>query len=706
MSSLIAPAGSDIDNGSEASESNSVITDLPEQDGHVLNTNPTKFKTFSTVDYPQATSTSMIKPTPDASSTPNKSIPSPILPTTEAAMIAGSSGKLSNTSRRSSDAMLRALSFSTVSQSRFFPTRAAACDTKETVSQVPTHTRFGFSTSYSPSPDSPLFPDGLTGFSNLPSIRIASSNTSFRSVSPEKNVAQPKASVHGPTKLGGSNNTSAHTHDGGMNLGELGLAIQQAGESSRVSATGGYYAPRDEYPVSRHLPSPPRPGKYQPFNTLSFIHKNATPGATPMHPPPGFFPAEGVGANTPGLAVAQDSVYTHGSTDGSNYGNPPVLPPYPRGATNIESLEMAADTNGSQKSLTTTGPGQSWVTGISDWRSRDRAEKGRPLTWDPNTGTFVPGADDADVVPWATSPSQATALTQAQAPGPPGRSHARATHKIFKPMTAVLYPDASKRPLSEAEKASRHENGISANYQGNPFNPKNQSADIPNHLNCALFLTNLPARCTYQDLLHAIRAHRPGRVWSTYINRPLGPTDQHEHAQPPSDGGGPTPNRPLSHRTSAAKVIFYHPVEAQRLLAAADRGALRVGGRRVAAKWNRHRTAAQSSATGGGGGCAATSRAVVIAGPPAIVDERYLAALFDQYFEYQTEEVAVVAEAAGGRWRALEWRFGSMRAQAHSAHQLLRSLYPGVVSVRWAVDPCAGYLDPEEGGLVGGVLAS
>lgn len=285
-------------------------------------------------------------------------------------------------------------------------------------------------------------------------------------------------------------------------------------------------------------------------------------------------------------------------------------------------------------------------------------------------------------------------------------------------MNNVLYPGSSKRPLTEEEKVSRVELGISPNYQGNPHNPRNLSEDIPDSENCALFLTNLPANCTYAELLRAVATHRPGRVWSTYINPPremdpddplIGELQAAAQAGNVVTQGRAPPRIPASYSTSAAKLIFYHPLEAQRLLQAAagtfqqpphdgsgpgpgPGSGLHVGGRRVGVKWNRHRTGAQRYDR-------PTSRALTIGGPATIVSERRLRGLFDQYFEYATEEVVVVAEGeqgGNGAWRVLEWRFASMRAQAHAAYQLLRSLYPGVVEVRWAVDPCAGYLAVED----------
>lgn len=260
------------------------------------------------------------------------------------------------------------------------------------------------------------------------------------------------------------------------------------------------------------------------------------------------------------------------------------------------------------------------------------------------------------------------------------------------PMTHILFPRKVQRPLSDEERVSRKQVGVSPNYQGNPLNPKNRSADIPDSENCSLFLTNLPAQCSYQELLQALAFHRPGRIWSTYINRPRA-IDPTITAAIAAAGPVSTAHLPASFKTSAAKVIFYHPHEAQRLLAAAARGDLLVGRRRAAARWNRHKTAAAGTAH------ERTSRVLTIAGPAGLVREDRLRSLFARYFEYHSESVVVLAEAegeAGEGWRVLEWRFASMRAQAHAAFQLLQSLYPDVLDVRYGVDPCAGYLVMEE----------
>ncbi|KAK7715626.1 hypothetical protein SLS63_011382 [Diaporthe eres] len=77
----------------------------------------------------------------------------------------------------------------------------------------------------------------------------------------------------------------------------------------------------------------------------------------------------------------------------------------------------------------------------------------------------------------------------------------------FKPMNVKLDPEAANRPLTEEEKVTRDIKGISHRYQGDSNNPANESADIPEHENCSVWITNLPPDCTYRDLLEA--ANRP-----------------------------------------------------------------------------------------------------------------------------------------------------------------------------------------------------
>ncbi|PSR92355.1 hypothetical protein BD289DRAFT_481102 [Coniella lustricola] len=447
----------------------------------------------------------------------------------------------------------------------------------------------------------------------------------------------------------------------------------------------------------------------QPFADQAFLPAAPLPAAPYMLPPhiPGgmdpIYPPFSSAApeNWHGRQQQPQTAYNNNDDNINNklFNQPSAGP---RGTTSIEALEAkaAAAAKDEQKVLTSTQPGQSWVTDLSDWRTKGAADAVK-------TGQqrgFVSGASQSVVsafrggaaafVPHGFEKQQQQQQQQQQQ-GQVASSVRH--HKVFRPMTAVMNA-GSRRELSGEERALRVRLGISENYQGNPNNPKNQSADIPDEENCALFLTNLPAHCTYAELLGAIQIIRPGRVWSSYINRPLGK----EHGQN-SGTGKTTPfkdsSKPLSHRTSAAKVIFYHPCEAQRLLQVARAGEFRIGGRCITVKLNRHRTAAQGYNN-------PTSRVVLIEGPARIVDEEWLGRLFGLYFEYDTDGVRILVDVIG--WRVLEWRFSSMRAQAHSAYQLLESLYPGIVEVTWVEDPCAGYLrmpdqfQPAAGGMAGG----
>ncbi|ROW07255.1 hypothetical protein VMCG_03802 [Cytospora schulzeri] len=232
----------------------------------------------------------------------------------------------------------------------------------------------------------------------------------------------------------------------------------------------------------------------------------------------------------------------------------------------------------------------------------------------------------------------------------------------FRPMQNKLDPEAKNKPLTRAEWEWRRAHGISPNYRGEATNPNNISADIPDHLNCSLFLTNLPPNCTYRDLLSAVAWTQPGRIYATNITPPDASSDR---------------NLP-SHRTSAAKVIFYRPEEAARLLFTCEQGLLRVQGYKVRAKRNRVRTPASGKPN--------TSRCVSIVGRRDFVDEMNLRGIFNANFTFDTDQVILLEE--GETWCRLEWRFGSYRAQAESAELLLRKDYSDRCTATFARDPC------------------
>ncbi|KAJ0108966.1 hypothetical protein J7T55_005514 [Diaporthe amygdali] len=236
----------------------------------------------------------------------------------------------------------------------------------------------------------------------------------------------------------------------------------------------------------------------------------------------------------------------------------------------------------------------------------------------------------------------------------------------FRPMNSKLFPDAANKPLTDEEKAYRDALGISHNYQGEVTNPANISAEIPDELNCAVWITGLPRDCSYKDLLGTIAMHRPGKVYASFISPPK-----------------PGPGHLLSHNTSAAKIIFYKPAEARNLLRVAGEGRLIVRNRRARAVPNRIKTGEHSHKRG-------TSRCIVIKGPATIVNEPSLYQSFDARFQFHTEEVLFLEPKMEpeGLMHQIEWRFSSHRAQAESAHKLITLECPGV-EVIYAPDPCA-----------------
>ncbi|OHE91001.1 hypothetical protein CORC01_13713 [Colletotrichum orchidophilum] len=202
---------------------------------------------------------------------------------------------------------------------------------------------------------------------------------------------------------------------------------------------------------------------------------------------------------------------------------------------------------------------------------------------------------------------------------------------------------------------------FSPNYQGDPLNMQNQSAQINNNENTALWLTGLPTNCTYKMLLEAIARCAPiGKVFSTVIN-----------------AANPAANMPFA----AAKVVFFNRVAAANCLRAIVQGRVVVGGRRPSARWNRIKSASQPDTS--------RSRVILIRGPSSLISRDALESWFSQCFRYQTEDILVHPRQAGVT--TLEWRFGSYRAQATSAAQVLSRVKLGNTKLewRWGLDPCA-----------------
>lgn len=186
----------------------------------------------------------------------------------------------------------------------------------------------------------------------------------------------------------------------------------------------------------------------------------------------------------------------------------------------------------------------------------------------------------------------------------------------------------------------------------------------PSATNAALWIKNLPPGCTVRQLIRAITSVGPtGRILFSKII----PPDRPDHQW-------------------AAKVVFATREEAQRLLSLAQRDRFFVGGRRVWADWNWVFSSSFLALE-------PITRVLIIEGPTKIVNIYNLDRVFrEQLKKFDTEEVTfrdLPARGDGVRRGSVTWRFGSWYDQAEAAVQQLGSRYPGVVEVRYGLDPCA-----------------
>lgn len=168
----------------------------------------------------------------------------------------------------------------------------------------------------------------------------------------------------------------------------------------------------------------------------------------------------------------------------------------------------------------------------------------------------------------------------------------------------------------------------------------------------------LPADIKIPKLLDYVAAFKPGRVRSTVINEP-------------------TAKQP----TSAASISFFRRDDAERLFSVIDGGQMMVDGMIPKVKWNRNKVGEQKPNL---------SRVLLIAGDPTIVNAYWLEAFFTSKFVYQLDIVIEHDQVPtpNGLVACVEFRFGSWRSQAQSAHQALKDEMKGVVCWEYGLDPC------------------
>ncbi|KAK0724931.1 hypothetical protein B0H67DRAFT_641407 [Lasiosphaeris hirsuta] len=228
---------------------------------------------------------------------------------------------------------------------------------------------------------------------------------------------------------------------------------------------------------------------------------------------------------------------------------------------------------------------------------------------------------------------------------------------------AKTVPMEENRRVSFAPAAPAPENDrelaplpvFSENYRGDRNLPSNMPANVPEHENCAVFITGLPATINTRELLAHIR--ETGRVWQSHIN--------------PSNG---------QHNFAAAKVTFFVRAAAENFVNATRNGFF-VGGDQAHVSYNRHKVRSQPMGV-------YKSRVLIVRGNPTWVNLPDLLAIvqttlrfwdLDEHFTRQIAEDEV----------EITMQFGSFRAQAESAHIVLnRRLGRLGVTFTFGPDPC------------------
>ncbi|KAK3331180.1 hypothetical protein B0H66DRAFT_613306 [Apodospora peruviana] len=208
--------------------------------------------------------------------------------------------------------------------------------------------------------------------------------------------------------------------------------------------------------------------------------------------------------------------------------------------------------------------------------------------------------------------------------------------------------------------------GLSPNYNGDPRNMRNHSANIPDEENCAFWITDLPSGVTPKDILGSIK--QVGRVFALHINEP-------NRSSNPNNRRHLLPAAKLVFFKKLAATIFYERhVKFQRPLYVKHQPAKVVR--------NRIRVPDQKGLPSN------HSRVLFITGPPEFVNIPYLTAFFKDKFTYMIDDI--IWHGQHPKINMLEWRFSSYRCQANMAYKALTQdpVLGEKLRVVYDEDPC------------------
>jgi hypothetical protein len=193
-------------------------------------------------------------------------------------------------------------------------------------------------------------------------------------------------------------------------------------------------------------------------------------------------------------------------------------------------------------------------------------------------------------------------------------------------------------------------------YLGDPTVAGNQSANISDGENCALWIMGLSRFVTHTDLLAAIRGI--GKIYAAVINPPIDTIP-----------------------TSAAKLVFFERSQAERLMQLAVAGEFIVSGKPIyRVRWNKIKSAPHYYLW--------ESRAIRITGPSKYMNFDFFENFFQSKFTYELDGRGIVPCYALGM-ASHEWHFGSLRCQAAWAKKAIETELNQFFTVEWAQDPCA-----------------
>lgn len=210
-------------------------------------------------------------------------------------------------------------------------------------------------------------------------------------------------------------------------------------------------------------------------------------------------------------------------------------------------------------------------------------------------------------------------------------------------------------PRTDIDDATKVAMGFSPLYHGDPYLRANMSANIPDELNCSLFIVNLPSNLTVHRLIIAIHGLGPlGRIFAIHINAPE-----------PSRG----------HHGCAAKVVFFKRSVAHAFMDICQQRGFYVDGHQARVMWNRIRTAENPSLANSD-----VTRVLLIGGPSSFVNPASLTEYFRKRFDFQIDEVKTPINGAPGLagQSVVEYRFGSYRCQAQAAKMALAREHPQI----------------------------